>query len=196
MNSRQNLIEVGVDEVGRGSLFGPVFASAIILNQNDEAFLIDKGLKDSKRLSPKKRDVLAKLIYRNNRNFGLGQASHKEIDEIGIRGATELAMIRALQKINQPYDVVLVDGILPIRGWEGNQKTIVRGDSIYACISAASVLAKVVRDSLIKRIAIKFPEYELEKNFGYGTAFHRKALIRKGSSRLHRESFLTKITKL
>ena len=114
---------------------------------------------------------------------------------MGIRGATELAMIRALQKINRPYDIVLIDGILPIRGWEGKQKTIVKGDSTYACISAASVLAKVARDSLIKRIAIKFPEYELERNFGYGTAFHRKALIRIGSSKLHRESFLTKIIK-
>ena len=195
MNSLESLVEVGVDEVGRGSLFGPVFAGAIILNKIDEAILIDKGLKDSKKISPKKRDVLANLIHRNNRNFGLGQASHKEIDEIGIRGATELAMIRALQKINQPYDMVLIDGILPIRGWQGKQQTIVKGDSLYPCISAASVLAKVARDSLIKRIAIKFPEYELERNFGYGTAFHRKALIRIGSSKLHRESFLTKIIK-
>ena len=195
MNNTHNSIVIGVDEVGRGSLFGPVFAGAITLNKKDETLLIDNGLKDSKKLSHKKRNMLAKIILRNNLDFGLGQASHKEIDDIGIRGATELAMIRALQKVNQQYEMVLVDGILPIRNWKGNQRTVVKGDSIYACISAASVLAKVKRDALITRLAIRFPQYELERNFGYGTEYHRKALIRIGSSSLHRKSFLNKIIK-
>ena len=195
MNNTHNSIVIGVDEVGRGSLFGPVFAGAITLNKKDETLLIDNGLKDSKKLSHKKRNMLAKIILSNNLDFGLGQASHKEIDDIGIRGATELAMIRALQKVNQQYEMVLVDGILPIRNWKGNQRTVVKGDSIYACISAASVLAKVKRDALITRLAIRFPQYELERNFGYGTEYHRKALIRIGSSSLHQKSFLNKIIK-
>ena len=195
MDNIHNSIVVGVDEVGRGSLFGPVFAGAIILNKKDETLLINKGLKDSKKLSHKKRNMLAEIILRNNRDFGLGQASHKEIDEIGIRGATELAMIRALQKINQHYEIVLVDGILPIRNWKGKQKTVIKGDSIYACISAASVIAKVKRDALITRLAMRFPQYELERNVGYGTDYHRKALIRIGYSSLHRKSFLNKIIK-
>ena len=195
MNNTHNSIVIGVDEVGRGSLFGPVFAGAITLNKKDETLLIDNGLKDSKKLSHKKRNMLAKIILRNNLDFGLGQASHKEIDDIGIRGATELAMIRALQKVNQQYEMVLVDGILPIRNWKGNQRTVVKGDSIYACISAASVLAKVKRDALITRLAMRFPQYELERNVGYGTDYHRKALIRIGSSSLHRKSFLNKIIK-
>ena len=195
MNNTHNSIVIGVDEVGRGSLFGPVFAGAITLNKKDETLLIDNGLKDSKKLSHKKRNMLAKIILRNNLDFGLGQASHKEIDDIGIRGATELAMIRALQKVNQQYEMVLVDGILPIRNWKGNQRTVVKGDSIYACISAASVLAKVKRDALIKRLSMRFPQYELGRNVGYGTDYHRKALIRIGSSSLHRKSFLNKIIK-
>ena len=184
---------VGVDEVGRGSLFGPVFAGAVVLNKNIEKVLIKAGLKDSKKLTYRKRNMLFHIIKKNAIDWGIGQASHKEIDTLGIRRATEIAMIRALQKISEPIDMVLVDGILPISIWEKKQKTIIRGDSIYPSIAAASVIAKVYRDELVKRISKAFPNYDIYNNVGYGTKNHRQALIKLGATKLHRISFLSKI---
>ena len=193
MKKLNNQLIIGIDEVGRGSLFGPVLACAVSLTKSAESLLLEKGLNDSKKLSPRKRNIIAPIIQQTSQAWGLGQASNKEIDNHGIRKATELAMIRALKKINTPIDLVLVDGTLPIRSWEGKQKTIVRGDSKFASIAAASVLAKVTRDSLITRIAIDFPGYGLEKNFGYGTKLHREGLLKLGPTTFHRKSFLSKI---
>ena len=193
MNKTKERIIVGVDEVGRGSLFGPVFAGAVILNKSAENFLLEAGLKDSKKLSSSKRELLSRLIRKYAISWGLGQASNNTIDRLGIRDATELAMVRALQKIHKPFDVVLVDGILPIKIWKGEQKSIPKGDSLYPSISAASVIAKVNHDSLIRRIAKQFPDYELEKNVGYGTKSHRSGLKKLGATKLHRQSFLSKI---
>ncbi len=183
----------GLDEVGRGSLFGPVFAGAVILNESAKEQLLKAGLTDSKALSAKKREALVPLIKGLADDWALGQSSALEIDLIGIRSATEVAMIRALQKLTQPLDLVLIDGVLPLRKWLGPQENIIKGDSKNASISAASVLAKQARDKLIRRIASKFPEYGLEKHVGYGTVFHRKALKAFGPSPLHRKSFLKKI---
>jgi len=184
---------VGVDEVGRGCLFGPVFAGAVILDEIAEKKLLDAGLKDSKALSASKRASLTPLILQTSTAWALGQASAGEIDLIGIREATERAMLRALQKISHPINLVLVDGLLPLRLWEGPQTTLVRGESHSAAIAAASVLAKEARDSLIKRLAKQYPKYGLEKHVGYGTKIHRESLIKEGPSRLHRRSFLSKI---
>ena len=183
----------GVDEVGRGSLFGPVFAAAVILNQPAESLLLAAGLKDSKKLSFKKRSLLTPLIKENSSDWGLGQASNREIDKLGIRHATELAMLRALQRISIEIDLVLVDGILPIKIWKGQQETLIAGDNICTSISAASVIAKEYRDCLIRRIGKNYPGYLLEKNFGYGTKDHRNALVKLGPTRLHRMTFLSKI---
>ena len=124
-----NLIEgniAGVDEVGRGCLFGPVFAGAVILNSEAEISLLKEGLKDSKALSANRRAALVPVIQETASAWSIGQASSREIDSLGIREATERAMIRALQKLTTPFSMVLVDGLLPIRQWEGHQKTLVR----------------------------------------------------------------------
>tara|TARA_B100000965_G_scaffold374254_1_gene365376 strand:- start:98 stop:685 length:588 start_codon:yes stop_codon:yes gene_type:complete len=183
----------GVDEVGKGCLFGPVFAGAVILSQENELILIRKGLKDSKKLNSRQRNHLVPLIKENSIAWSLGQASAREIDRIGIRLATEKAMIRALEKFVSPPDLILVDGILPISLWRERQQTQVRGDSHFPSIAAASVLAKEARDELIKRLACKYSFYGLEKNKGYGTKIHRNNLIKAGATRLHRRSFLTKL---
>ena len=183
----------GVDEVGRGCLFGPVFAGAVVLSESAAAALLDQGLTDSKALTPKHRQRLVPLIKSLAIDWSLGQASAREIDAVGIRSATEMAMFRALQRIDPPLELVLVDGVLPLRLWLGAQRTVVRGDAHCAAIAAASVLAKQARDHLIKRLANRFPGYGLESHVGYGTPQHRKALLRSGSTPLHRQSFLTKI---
>jgi len=192
MRANKYLI-AGVDEVGKGSLFGPVFAGAVILSKSNELKLLSEGLKDSKKLTFRQRANLVPLIKKNSIAWSLGQASAKEIDNFGIRIATERAMIRALEKFLSPPDLILVDGILPIRLWSGKQQTQVRGESHFPSIAAASVLAKEARDGLVKRLAWKYAFYELEKNKGYGTKKHRTHLINAGATKLHRKSFLTKL---
>ncbi len=189
----KNFLIAGVDEVGKGCLFGPVFAAAVILSKANEINLLRQGLKDSKKLNPKKRNNLVPLIKKNSIAWAIGQSSAREIDSIGIREATEKAMLRALEKLPFPPDLILVDGILPIRLWKGKQKTQVRGESHFASIAAASVIAKETRDELIERLAYKYCDYGLEKNKGYGTEIHRKKLIKAGATKLHRKSFLTRL---
>lgn len=183
----------GVDEVGRGCLFGPVLAAAVVLPSTAAAVLERAGVTDSKKLTARRRAALVPLIQRHASRWSLGQASAAEIDSRGIRTATELAMLRALQKLHTPPEMVLVDGVLPLRLWRGAQKTVVRGDSRCLAIAAASVLAKEARDALIGRLADRFPGYGLERHVGYGTALHRKALISMGPTVLHRRSFLRRL---
>ena len=192
MEAKKSLI-AGVDEVGKGCLFGPVFAGAVILSNENETNLLSQGLKDSKKLSHQQRHNLVPLIKKNSIAWAIGQSSAREIDIIGIREATEKAMLRALEKFPFPPDLLLVDGILPIRLWPGKQKTQVRGESHFASIAAASVLAKEARDELIKRLALKYNLYGLNKNKGYGTEIHRTSLIKSGASKLHRKSFLSRL---
>ena len=192
MEDKKSLI-AGVDEVGKGCLFGPVFAAAVILSKKDEIELLNQGLKDSKKLSHRQRNNLVPLIKKNSIAWALGQASAREIDTIGIREATEKAMVRALEKFSSPPDLILVDGLLPIRLWPGQQRTQVRGESHFVSIAAASILAKETRDELIKRLARKYNCYGLEKNKGYGTETHRTNLIKEGATKLHRKSFLSKL---
>ena len=194
MNDDKYLI-AGVDEVGKGSLFGPVFAGAVILNKSNELKLLSEGLKDSKKLTFRQRKSLVPLIKKNSMGWGIGQASAREIDKEGIRTATEKAMIRALQKFLSPPNLIIVDGILPIRRWVGKQKTQVKGESYFPAIAAASVLAKQARDELIKRLAQHYSLYGLESNKGYGTKMHRNCLIKEGPTELHRKSFLSKLIK-
>ena len=150
-------------------------------------------MKDSKKLTHRQRHILVPLIKTNSIAWTIGQASAREIDVIGIRDATEKAMLRALEKFSSPPDLILVDGILPIRLWPGKQKTQVRGESHFASIAAASVLAKETRDELIKRLARKYNCYGLEKNKGYGTEIHRTNLIKEGATKLHRKSFISRL---
>ena len=192
MGDKEFLI-AGVDEVGKGCLFGPVYAAAVILSKENETKLLSQGLKDSKKLSHRQRNILVPLIKTNSIAWTIGQASAREIDAVGIRNATEKAMLRALEKFSSPPDLILVDGTLPIRFWPGKQKTQVRGESHFASIAAASVLAKEARDELIKRLARKYNCYGLEKNKGYGTEIHRTNLIKSGATKLHRKSFISRL---
>ena len=185
----------GIDEVGRGCLFGPVFAAAVVLDGEAADALQAAGLTDSKKLTPRRRAALVPRIEERSVAWALGQASAREIDEMGIRGATELAMLRALQRLPSRPELVLVDGTLPLRLWTGPQRTLVRGDSRSAVIAAASVIAKEARDALIRRLAVRFRGYGLEKHVGYGTALHREALLASGPTALHRRSFLTRLLK-
>jgi len=185
----------GVDEVGRGGLFGPVFAAAVVLDADASEELQAAGLTDSKKLTPRRRAALVPRIEERSLAWALGQASAREIDGVGIRGATELAMLRALQRLPARPELVLVDGNLPLRLWTGPQRTVVRGDSRSAAIAAASVIAKEARDALIRRLAARWPGYGLEKHVGYGTALHREALLASGPTALHRRSFLTRLLK-
>ena len=183
----------GVDEVGRGCWFGPVFAGAVVLTEAAAVELLAEGLTDSKALTVRRRARLVPLIEDAATAWALGQASAREIDALGIRSATELSMLRALQRLPTPLELVLVDGVLPLRLWMGPQRTLVRGDSQCAAIAAASVLAKQARDGLIKRLASRFCGYGLERHVGYGTEIHRRALLDLGPTSLHRHSFLTKL---
>jgi ribonuclease HII len=185
----------GVDEVGRGCLFGPVFAAAVVLDAVAAEELQAAGLTDSKKLTPRRRAALVPRIEERSLAWALGQASAREIDGVGIRGATELAMLRALHRLPARPELVLVDGNLPLRLWTGPQRTVVRGDSRSAAIAAASVIAKEARDALIRRLAARWPGYGLEKHVGYGTAQHREALLASGPTALHRRSFLTRLLK-
>jgi ribonuclease HII len=180
----------GLDEVGRGSLFGPVLAAAVVLPASALAPLAAAGLTDSKKLTARRRAALVPRIQTLALAWGIGQASAAEIDRHGIRSATECAMTRALQHLPAPPGLLLVDGVLPLRGWAGEQLTLVAGDSHCLAIAAASVLAKQERDALVQRLARRFPGYGLERHVGYGTAQHREAILRLGPSLAHRRSFL------
>ncbi|MEB3354476.1 MAG: ribonuclease HII [Cyanobacteriota bacterium] len=188
-------LEAGVDEVGRGCLFGPVFAGAVILPQSSVEPLRQLGLTDSKALSARRRAALVPVIQALASAWALGQSTSAEIDRLGIRLATERAMHRALQKLPLKPELVLVDGVLPLREWSGDQRTLVQGDRHCLAIAAASVLAKQARDSLVSELfASRFPGYGLERHMGYATRQHREALLRLGATPLHRRSFLRRLS--
>ena len=180
----------GVDEVGRGCLFGPVFAAACCLDAAALPTLTAAGVQDSKALKPAHRQRLLPLIRRLATGLGLGQASAREIAQRGIWAATELAMIRALQRLAKVPELVLVDGNLKLRPWRHRQQTVVRGDQRCLSIACASIVAKQARDDLLLRLDQQFPGYDLASHKGYGTPRHRAALRRLGPTPLHRLSFL------
>lgn len=187
------MIEAGIDEVGRGCLFGPVFAAAVVLAPGGVPSLQRLGLTDSKALTPRRRAALVPAIMAEASAWALGQASAAEIDRCGIREATERAMHRALLKLPQIPERILVDGVLPLRCWQGEQLTVVHGDRLCPSIAAASVLAKQARDRLIVELAGRYPHYGLERHVGYGTVQHREALLQLGPTPLHRLSFLRRL---
>ena len=184
--------EVGIDEVGRGAVFGPVFSAVVVLNEKNKIALKQYGVKDSKKLSSKKRKLLLPKILLLSSDYAIGQSSVREIDNLGIRVATELSMIRALKKLKKKPSEVIIDGPLSLRPWVGIQKNIVSGDSKFISIASASIIAKVYRDNLIKRLGEKYSIYLLSKNKGYGTREHLSILKESGITHLHRKSFLKK----
>ena len=184
----------GVDEAGRGPLAGPVVAAAVKINEYHDFF---EEINDSKKLSEKKREILFDKILAYC-NVGVGIATVEEIDEVNILNATFLAMTRALEDIKKEgteFDKVLVDGNKLIKGYEGEQEAVVKGDAKSLSIAAASIIAKVTRDRIMLINAEKYPEYAFEKHKGYGTKLHREILLEKGPLSIHRKTFLKKILK-
>ena len=184
--------EIGIDEVGRGAIFGPIFSAAVVLTEENGLSLKKLGVKDSKKLTPKKRKFLLPKIISLSSDYSLGQSSVREIEQFGIRYATELSMIRAIIKLKVKPTELMIDGPLMLRLWKGNQKNIVSGDSKFTSIAAASILAKETRDFLMDRLEKKYPGYSLHKNKGYGTKEHFSILKANGLTNLHRRSFLRK----
>jgi ribonuclease HII len=175
----------GVDEVGLGPLAGPVLAAACILPVNCH---LVKGVRDSKTLSPSQRERLAAGVWRQAISVGVGAASVAEIEEMNVLAASRLAMSRALLKVGA-YDHVLVDG-RPIPGWDrGSYTAIVDGDALVYSIACASIVAKVIRDRLMAKLATAYPGYGWEHNAGYSTREHMQALRVLGPTRLHRRCF-------
>ncbi len=179
----------GVDEVGRGALFGPVVAAAVILPASIQPDLRQAGVTDSKLLSAVQRERLARLIQEVALDCQIGVASVYEIDRLNILQATFLAMQRAILRLNPQPEFCLIDGNHKIPGLAIPQQALVKGDRQALAIAAASIVAKVWRDKLLTRLAAKYPGYDLATNKGYGTAKHRRALQELGVSRQHRRSF-------
>jgi|TARA_B110000091_G_scaffold10968_1_gene10593 ribonuclease HII len=174
----------GVDEVGRGPLAGPVFAAAVILDPRH----IPNGLNDSKKLSAAKREILLKAIM-EHAEVSIASASEREIETINILQASHLAMVRAVHNLKKRPDHVLVDGNLIPRNLEIPATALIKGDSRSVSIAAASIVAKISRDFVMCDLGQQFPGYGWEKNAGYPTAQHLKALQDLGVTPHHRRTF-------
>ena len=177
-------IIAGVDEVGRGSLIGPVYAAAVILNNS----INRKLLKDSKSLTKSKREKLSIYIKKNS-EWSIGKASIKEIEKINILQASLLAMTRAIKKLKKKHALVLIDGNKLPKIKNYNLKSIIKGDKKIPSISAASIIAKVTRDKMITNLGNKFQGYYWHQNSGYGTKQHLSAIKNLGVTRQHRKTF-------
>jgi ribonuclease HII len=176
------MLIAGVDEVGRGPLAGPVVAGAVVFPD----YYRNQEIRDSKQLSPKKREQLVPVIEAECLEWALAAVGPREIERINIRSATILAMSLAVRHVTA--DLVLVDGDAPI-ATDLAQKTVIKGDSIHVHIAAASILAKVYRDHLMHALEKEFPGYGFGQNVGYGTEEHRLALQTLGPCPAHRRTF-------
>ena len=181
----EGMVEAGCDEAGRGPLAGPVFAAAVILPQDFYHPLLD----DSKKMSLKAREELRPIIEREAVAWSVEEVSTEEIDSLNILWASVTGMQRAVRKLGVKPDFLLIDGnrFRPFDGYP--YETIVHGDATYACIAAASVLAKTYRDEHMRSLAKLYPEYGWERNMGYPTPEHLEAIRRYGYTPEHRKSF-------
>lgn len=177
---------IGVDEVGRGCLAGPVYAAAVIFRTDELSDLVT----DSKLLSEKRREELFDQIM-SVHHVGIGSASVEEIDQLNILNASLLAMKRAVEKLGVPSGHVLVDGnkLIPNLSMNFKQTTIIKGDLRAAPISAASIIAKVTRDRLMKELGAQYPVYGFEVHKGYSTPVHKESIVTNGPCIVHRRSF-------
>ena len=181
---KRNILRVaGVDEVGRGAFAGPLVAASVILPEKFKR----NGVKDSKLLSPHKREILSKYILENSLAYSISKVNTAFINKYGVGKATHKAFLDCLKKIK--FDFVLVDGF-KIKDFDTRlQKPIIHGDNISVSIAAASIIAKVYRDNLMRKLHKKYPQYNFLQNKGYGTKFHREAISKFGLCRIHRTSF-------
>ena len=183
--SNKETIECGCDEAGRGCLAGPVVAAAVILPSDFSHPLLN----DSKKLSDKQRRLLRPIIEENAIAYCVGFVSNEEIDKINILQASFLAMNRAVEGLKQKPELLLIDGNRFNNKTDIAFQCIVKGDSLYQSIAAASILAKTYRDDYMLNLHKEFPKYHWDKNMGYPTKAHRQAIIENGISPFHRKSF-------
>ena len=181
-------IEAGIDEAGRGCLAGAIFAAVVILPKNFKL----KGLNDSKQLNAAKREAFRIEIEKNAIAFAVASASVEEIDALNISNANYLAMHRALFQLKKQPTHLLIDGKFFVSQTPVPHTCIIKGDSKFASIAAASVLAKTYRDAYITKLSAEFPEYQWHINKGYGTLKHRKAMAEFGLCEHHRKTFKLK----
>lgn len=179
----------GVDEAGRGPLAGPVYAAAVILSPDAPI----EGLNDSKKLSEKKREQLFDVIRERAVSYCIASATVEEIEEHNILGATYLAMTRAVEGLSVQPNLAAIDGNRTPPMLKTQAVTVVKGDALSESIAAASILAKVSRDRVMKELDAEYPAYGFAVHKGYGTAAHVAALREHGPCPVHRPSFLTKI---
>ncbi len=186
---QQHGLIIGTDEVGRGPLAGPVVSAAVILDLDSEI----EGLNDSKKLTEKRREILFPKIIDQAVAYGISFVFPHTIDSINILQASLLSMSQAITKVTTPWEHILVDGnkLIPQRSTE-EQSFVIKGDSKSASIAAASIVAKVVRDRYMVKMASRYPQYGLEKHKGYPTKQHREALGEFGMTPIHRISFSEK----
>ena len=181
----ENKMEAGCDEAGRGCLAGPVFAAAVILPET----FVNYMLNDSKQIKEKDRYVLREIIEREAIAWAVGIVDNQEIDRINILNASFLAMHRAIAKLCQIPELLLIDGNRFKSYNNIDHVCIIKGDGKYASIAAASILAKTYRDDYMKELALKFPQYKWEQNKAYPTKAHRAAIQKYGICQYHRKSF-------
>ncbi len=189
---RDGVVIVGVDEVGRGCIAGPVYAACVILDFAKLHLLAadEKNLlRDSKTLSAGQRQKALSTIQTIAIEIQSGHASVREIETLGIQPATFLAMRRALNNCQQPFNLVLVDGNRPINDIAWKQMTVIKGDNLCYSIAAASIVAKETRDQFMREQDLQFPDYGFASHVGYGTKEHLAAIARSGICTLHRRNF-------
>lgn len=175
----------GIDEAGRGPLCGPVVAAAVILPTG----LYIEGLNDSKKISPKKREILFDVICESALSYSIAESSVEEINQTNILEATLSAMRKALATLSVPADYALIDGNIA-RGFPIPARAVIHGDAMSPSIAAASILAKVTRDRLCVELDRQYPRYGIQKHKGYGTKEHMEALRKYGASPIHRKKFI------
>lgn len=183
---------LGVDEVGRGPLAGPIVACGVILDLNvldDELIL---GLNDSKKINEKNREIIAQKIREKALAYYIATSSDEEIDEKGIAYANNKVFLECSNNIKIRPEIVLSDGY-KVKGITMRNESVIKGDTKSACIAAASIVAKVYRDNLMKEYAKKYPEYGFDENAGYGTQKHINAIKENGTTPIHRKCFLKNI---
>ena len=183
-NEDSELLEIGIDEAGRGPLAGPVVTCAVVLKE----YYIYEGINDSKKVSLKNRERLFDLINETAIEVSYGSATPEEIDEFNILGATKLAMKRAIDGLKHRPDHLLIDAVK--LDSDIDQTSIIKGDEKSVSIAAASIMAKVTRDNMMKEYHKTYPEYDFENNKGYGTASHYIGLNSVGISPIHRKTFV------
>jgi len=177
------MITVGIDEVGRGCWAGPLVAGAVILKRPIE------GLKDSKKLSKKRREILSGQIHAEALAVGLGWVEPKEIDSVGLTRAVGLAMERAMAQITMHFEEMIIDGSHNFFPFEPRARALIKADDKVPAVSAASIVAKVARDKFMSELDEQYAGYGFDKHVGYGTAAHIAAIRELGVSDIHRRSY-------